>query len=525
MTTEADTGSPAPRRGADRRTLGWLFIGVLAVYLVSAAGQFQTIDAAQELGAAVSIVHGRGPRSDFPVGPGGGTTIGRGGHPYAGHDIGSSLLYLPAALVPGTANRTETAHGSMLLPSRRGYFVASLLAPVLGALIIVVFAAMLGDLGFDPASTIVTALLVAFTTAIWVYAHVSFDTTATTLAVLCGLWCASRAHRSGRVRHVVAAGSFLGAGVLVRVDALVMAPFLALPAVLLAAGSPSRDRAGVTKRVALVAGPVAAAFAIDLAYNWYRFGSITDNGHTNDGFLRFTPRIGEGLVGQTISPGKGLFVFSPILIAAAFRWRWFLRRHTVVAGSALAATVATLLAHSAIIGWAGDQAWGARFTVPVVPLVALPLARLIRDLRAGRVAFVGRVAVAVAAAIGFVIQLSGVLVDFFAVVTERRLRGTDLSTTTSLTHAAYLDGIVVLWRATTQAQPYPDLTAGWVEALHVARVDLWWVRSAQDSGWNLVTVVVPLLLAIVGVFAFTRMFRGIHRDRRNGASPRVTPPA
>lgn len=497
-------------RPAVRRRLAWLFVGVLAVYLFTAAGQFQTVDAAQELGVATSIRHGNGFRSEFPLGAGGGTTLGRGGGRYAGHDIGSSLLYLPVTLIPGTAEAVAahprsdaTASTRQVRPSKRGYFAASFLPPVLGALIVVVFALLLDELGIDKTSATLTALALAFTTTIWVYAHVSFDSTATALAVIVAAWMLARWRRSPRPMVALAVGVALGAGVLVRVDTLVMVPFLVAP-ILFDSLRPPRLEGGRRLRSVLGAvGPVVIAVAVDLAYNWYRFGSIADNGHADDGFLKFNPRIIDGFIGQTISPGKGLLVFSPLVLVALFRWRWFLRRHTAVAAAFASACLATLLAHSAIVGWAGDQAWGARFTVPVVPLLLVPLARIVEEIRHGRVAPLARLATWGLAIVGFAIQLAGVLVDFFAVVTARRLRGDD--TTTSLTHPGYLDGLAVLINAIGSAQPYRDLSAATIASLHVARLDLWWVRAAQVSGWNILTVAVPILVIGVALWAFAKL--------------------
>lgn len=510
----------------------WLFLAVLGMYVLTAAGQFQTVDAAQELGVAVSLRHGDGFRSAFPVSPGGGTTIGRDGAPYAGHDIGSSLLYLPVALVPGTAERVERPSGSTttdttsVRPNRRAYFIASFLPPLLGALIVLVFASILTDLGFEPVTVVVTALALAFTTIVWVYAHVSFDSTATALAVTIAVWAANRFLRAATIGAAAATGAAIGAAILIRVDSVIMAPFLAAPVVWATLRPTSRrrgrSRATVRTSVALL-GPILVGLAVDLAYNWYRFGSVTDNGHTDDGFLRFTPRIGEGVVGQVVSPGKGLLIFSPLLIVALFRWRWFLRRHSVMAVSILGAAGASVLAHAAIVGWAGDQAWGARFTVPLVPMLAIPLARVVAEVRRGRIARSARFGVWALGAAGLVIQLTGVLVDFFAVVTSRRARGLD--TATSITHAAYLDGLGVLWRATTSAQPYPGLTPAWVDALHVARFDVWWVRAATVSGWNVVTIGVPLVLAAATVTAFVMLRRVLARHTGDVGTARVTRPA
>ncbi len=358
MATTAPRGDAA----VDVRTRWhrWLFLGVLAAYLFTAAGQFQTIDAAQELSVAVSIRAGRGVQSDYGSGVGGHTDVGRNGWTYGVHDIGSSLAYLPLTLVPGTIDRlppSNSVHHERLLPSRRLFFVASFLPPLFGALIVLVFARLVGELGFDPVTSATTALLVAFASTIWVFAHISFDVTLATLALLTAVWFLIRFRKSGAGSDALILGACLGASVIVRVDSLVMVAVLVLPTLPMIRSKTGKWRARVAAAVFL---PIVVGIAIDLTYNWWRFGSVTDNGHRNDPWLHVTNQVGKGIYGQVLSPGKGLLVFSPILIVALFAWRWFIRKDAVLALSIIGACGANIFAHALTVGWAGDQAWGSR---------------------------------------------------------------------------------------------------------------------------------------------------------------------
>lgn len=502
--------TPARNRRGWKR---WLFLAVLAAYCFTVAGQFQTVDAAQELSVAVSMRDGRGFQSDFPVSPGGGTTVGRGGWSYAGHDLGASLLYYPFTLIPGSIERVPadqvreglpgTPGRESIGPSRRLYFTASFLPALLGALIVLAFAATLEELGFAPVTTAITSLLLAFTSLIWVYAHVSFDATATTLGVIVAIWALVRFRNSGSTRAASAVGVAVAFSILMRTDSVLMAPFLVLPIIWYAKDRHARRWRSAIGVCAVAVVPVIVAGVTNLWFNWYRFGSILDNGHSDDGFLRFSPRIGDGLYGQIASPGKGLLVLSPIVIVALFSWRWFLRRNDVLGVAILGASFTSLVAHGAIVGWAGDQAWGARFTVLLVPILALPAARTVDRIRRKRVDAPMTWLVVGLSVAGFLIQLSGVLVDFFASVTERRLRGED--TGTDPHHLPYMDGWAVLSRAVTGGSPHPDLTPQWAEQLHVARFDVWWVRAADVSGWNIFTVGVPIALVVVALWASTRL--------------------
>ena len=48
-------------------------------------------------------------------------------------------------------------------------------------------------------------------------------------------------------------------------------------------------------------------------YNWYRFNSIVDFGYPDKAWTTFLP---TGLFGLLISPGKGLFWYTPVAILA-----------------------------------------------------------------------------------------------------------------------------------------------------------------------------------------------------------------
>jgi hypothetical protein len=84
--------------------------------------------------------------------------------------------------------------------------------------------------------------------------------------------------------------------------------------------------------------------------------------------------VAEGLYGLTLSTGKSLFLYSPPLLLLSWAgpaW-WRTRRADAVVG--LAVIAAVLLAVGAQSGWHGDPAWGPRRLVPLVPLVAEPIA-------------------------------------------------------------------------------------------------------------------------------------------------------
>ena len=97
--------------------------------------------------------------------------------------------------------------------------------------------------------------------------------------------------------------------------------------------------------------------------------------------MNMLPQVGAAILGYLISPGKSFFVFTPISLATLWvfpRFLWLHRREAVlIAGLLLFALVGYAIIKWDV--WWGGLAWGPRFLVPVAPLVAIPLAPLLRD--------------------------------------------------------------------------------------------------------------------------------------------------
>ena len=113
------------------------------------------------------------------------------------------------------------------------------------------------------------------------------------------------------------------------------------------------------------AAPVAA---LVLAYHWAYFGSPLRQGLAP----RFSAPWGEGHLGLLVSPGKGLFVFTPIALIAVIA----LVRGLRYDDRALAVTCgAAALAHWLFVGrwaeWHGGESWGPRLMTDALPLLFL----------------------------------------------------------------------------------------------------------------------------------------------------------
>jgi hypothetical protein len=94
-------------------------------------------------------------------------------------------------------------------------------------------------------------------------------------------------------------------------------------------------------------------------------------------------RIGEALLGNLISPSRGLFVFSPVLLfSLGGLWRWSRSRETRPLGLFLSAVcLSHLLLMSLYEDWFGGHSYGPRYMSDLSSCLALALLPVLPSLR------------------------------------------------------------------------------------------------------------------------------------------------
>jgi hypothetical protein len=229
--------------------------------------------------------------------------------------------------------------------------------------------------GAAPRDALLGALAYAFGTLAFPYdTSVWGHTTAAAclLAALCLAWW------PGGVRAPAPAGALAGLALLVEYTA-------ALPLVAVGAGLLGR-RASWRQRLAFAAGAAPPLLAL-LAWQHAAFGDafvtatsrgnplFRDSGRAFGGVLG--PVSGEALAGLLLSPWRGLFLYSPVLLGAFAGARQLWRRgERAFVGACLAAFAATLLFVASFNAWWGGWAAGPRYLIIAIPLLAVLAPRL-----------------------------------------------------------------------------------------------------------------------------------------------------
>lgn len=320
-----------------------------------------------------------------------------------GVDVCSTyLLGQPLAIIPfDLIGRAITLHERWPLGPGLTAF-DHLVGPLFGALEVTAFFLFGVALGYGRRRSLALSLIFAFATAVWPDEQSVLEHTEVGFFILLGMYLTYLA-RQGRGWYllVLAGAAFGGAAITRYQDAAV--GLLGAGVLVIWHGISWRRRIAFLLLVGLGLLPF---LGLDLWWDWVRFGSPVATGH-HETLLGYAAWLGAP--GLLVSPGKGLFWYSPtifLLAPAAFP---FTRRFPALAVSFLSMLIAFTAFYSVITFWHGDPAWGPRYMYPVLPYLTLPLGMLLT--RRWRFPAGIWIATALFVLAGLIVQVTGVTVS------------------------------------------------------------------------------------------------------------------
>jgi hypothetical protein len=325
-------------------------------------------------------------------------TPGKGGHLYARTGLLQPLLEAPffaaGHFIDGHFGWTEPNPYRLVFLWFYNPFVASLAAVALFALVF----QTRKSLGWAAA----IAALFVFASIAWPYAKIGMETTFM-FAVLAAFAFAVWARRKPTVFSWAVTG--LVSGAIAATKPYAGIALLAIAVLLW----PTLRAQEPLRRVRLASAallPVLLWLAAICFYNWTRFGSLTNFGGG-------TPtEVGGGTAGSPLtidapfnvlgllfSPGKGLILYSPLVILGALGLPRLWRDDRQFAAALLTLFIVLTCVAGTTEYW-GDEVWGPRYLVPVAWTLLVPIAWWASTLTRQRI-------LTAFAALAFVVQLIG----------------------------------------------------------------------------------------------------------------------
>jgi hypothetical protein len=376
-----------------------LFLVCLAAFLTAGvvqSGELGTSDTTHRLATTHSFWTSEDPvdSRDYPEFG----IPGRNGKLYAWYGIGQSLLMLPADVVGTYIENLSLFNGYEDDPRPRSIVVSYSTNILVCVLAILVCWRLLGQLGFTMNQRIAGAFALLFGTTFLHYTQNMMENNYILLLTLTGLSFEFEWLRNGSRRALGIGAAALGLNLLTRLttglDLLAVAFFLVLVLWL-----SRRERRNLRSRLAdyaKIALPVYALFfALDRAYQYYRFGSWFStyielygqqqkrlNPDLPAAFPFETP-FHVGFFGALFKPEKSVFLFDPLLVLmlllAVVAWRRLAPEVRAYLMAFAALLLASISFYAKYTDWSGDFAWGDRYvSTPAEILAFLSVPLLVR---------------------------------------------------------------------------------------------------------------------------------------------------
>ena len=459
------------QRSESDRVAGYAVFGALfLVYLLTASltfigtDEWFLFDTAESFARRGSVMRNITADLDWP------------GHTYVEPVL--PLLSVPLILLADNVRGIGVSHTTLLLN-----------AVVTAATGMVLF--LYGRrLDYGRGVAIALALLFGMTTIAWPYSKNYFREPASGLALLLaayGLlrWRQGLRKSDGWPHYWLLLSIFcVAVSILAKESSAIGVPFLML-ILLVGRGNMPRSRREIWQLGLMIVVLVGLAVAGLYAYTNV-LGAAIFRFHPIDRVLAAYSNLriaGEGILGFLISPGKGVFWHSPVIVFALAA-PWLANRERRLDTSwplLLFGAFVTVYAFVRGAVWFGGTNWGPRYLVPVVPLLMLGVAPALQRCVLGNRKNAWRIVVVLFALLGLAVQCGAVWVnplDYYAVLDETGIRGAPWT--------------VALW-----SPLYAPIVGHWSLMLSGATADFAWVKAGVNGpDW---VVAIAILVSLVGL--------------------------
>jgi len=365
------------------------------------------VDGQYRFDVSRNMVNMSGPAlSDFWLVQGPLPTNPKTGNFYSYYTAPASLVPLPLMIL------SRAFLGVRNAADRFSFSIASaFIGALIGPLLLVFFRRL--RIPLKPA--IGWTMVFALTTLWWPGSETVLDQTQHGIALLAMTLFAYDAAKGGKWQSALLTGLMGGLLYNYRVPFAALLPAFPIYWIVEArragSGRPKPDWAIVAK-IALFFVGLGVGLAGYAYYNLVRFGQFDMPVFENGVSMLGNPVA--GFLTLMISPGKGLFWFSPPMILAGFGFMAFLKKDRGLTGLIVAVTVLHIGEMSFLSFAGGDWCWGPRYLLPIMPLWAL-MFPFIAVRATKQVVTVGLIG------IGFIVQVMAISLDHHRFFYYRRL--------------------------------------------------------------------------------------------------------
>ena len=469
-----------------------IFLTCLLIYIITLSGHHYSIDGVVMFQYAKALLFDHSFFMEPPVRWGSDFTVGH-------WPIGLSIFYMPIlAFLSLTFFRGDNSiskipfnpdltHNPALLENRP-YLYSSVLNPMITAFSAVILYLLCLRLGFSPKKAAAAALVFALASPATAYAKFDFAQPLASLFLLLTFLFLLRARDNSYINLVVAGISF-GIVILARTELLLLTPIFLAAIFFMQNNADPKPKSGIhhpIKNLLSFGLPVIVFFLINQSLNYSRFGSWFSIGYNPGSEFELNLRsVSMALIGNLISPGRGILLFYPLSILSWIGLRKLFHTDRWLAWVFTTFIFGSLLLYSTWKDWGAGLSWGPRFFIPILPYLTL-LAFLGFDALEKYPKFIRFALIGMLIIIGAMIALKGSMFNFLG------FYGTlDLSPQV-ITQGDY-----------NFLPQYSPLLTGWGNFTLPGNYDIYWLQNKNIQTSNSRT----LIVIFIGLIAIGYLLR------------------
>jgi hypothetical protein len=322
------------------------------------------------------------------------------GHYYTAGLPGPSLAGVPAylafkavyPLIPGSLLNSissiksfqEGVNTGFYQKDNQAFFLSSIwltvfVLSVISALAVVLFFHLLLNLGVTRTYALIAAAIYAWGTLIFFYSTTFYSHVFAAALAVAALFCLSRMDTVPSLKWSVGSGFLTGLAILMEYQGFIIAACVGLFVLY---------RWGIRRFIGYGTG-AAVPLGVLMAYNWRAFGGPLNlaqqylAGPNKErffagGILGFVLPTPDRLLGLTILPERGLFVYCPILLLMFVGWSVMLRSQSPklpgIARLSILASIGLFLFNASAGDWQAGASYGPRYLTSAVPFMMIGVA-------------------------------------------------------------------------------------------------------------------------------------------------------
>ncbi|PIR59484.1 MAG: hypothetical protein COU68_05270, partial [Candidatus Pacebacteria bacterium CG10_big_fil_rev_8_21_14_0_10_45_6] len=324
--------------------------------------------------------------------------IGKDRKDYAPTGLGFSLAYLPAVALEDVFNRLAGLSPTQNFPLDNDWPImlfGSMTNAFFGALFVTVFFYYLRSFKFNNKTAFLLSFVLFISSNLFVYSKFGYAHLMFTSFLLLAFFCIRKYKLTTKKYWLLFAGSAYGVVVIsYNPTFLFSLPALGLYYVSAVNWKKWQATSSLLKNIAsdVIWGIIGVVpwSALYFYFNWVRFDGILSTSYGSGAISAPTlpPAfvLFEGVWGLLFSPGKSIFLFTPILLIPILFWFKLQRKWwpELVAGLILFFVylyfIGSLVGGVDYYPWHGESCFGPRYMLPIIPFVLLIAALLYRRL-------------------------------------------------------------------------------------------------------------------------------------------------